>query len=532
MAPFPAHLRTQGKKSGRSPLGLLINSIFCFNKHFVYFSNLIIFSALSSFPCFICLFLFFHRQSNVEDLKKLARQFDANMQQDEESSEQLNFINNDLCRTANSSEAKPTTASLPINVKNLKCPSSSDQVEAELHALFDCSTQGGSGRLSEGSACSQEMVHQPVSAGLAKCQQTELLLAHGSGTAEQKETCSNGAKNCDEFYDDWENDDLLNDSFILAITQNPHGQDATPETTQQPHTNTKLPSVLNSHSAHKPTDGRCNTSSSALQELCPKPKAKNRSTFRLEPNPHFQSKVNKEALESNFTVIHPTLKGTAKNSAASKMQPTSQTSKVTNIQAEAPSADDISDSLWDDGDDELLYQVCDSVERISNSQPKEVNPNNCRGIEEETADRQVETKIVPPIGTTGSIHSGVSANSKRSSGAFVRSNSLPGTSCKTSYQGWNIPMKGANNKSRMSESFPESGVNQGTFNHGRDFSGTFQAGNSNMDAKLQTAAARGQPDSKSHQRAFKRNVSDSAIISSKGKKTECGCLQIGCESTD
>lgn len=455
----------------------------------------------------------------MEDLKKLARQFDENMQQDEESSEQLNCVNSDLYKTVNSSGTKPT-ASLLSDAKNVKCLSSSDQEEAEIHALFDCSSQGVSCRLSEGSVYSQEMVHQPPSVGLAKGQQTEQKLTDKSGTAGQKETCSNGAKNCDEFYDDWENDDLLNDSFILAITQNPYGQDANPETTPQPHTKTTAepPSVLNTDSAHKPTDGRCRKSSSALQELCPKPKTRNRSTFRLEPSPHFQSKVNKEVLKSNFTVIHPTSKGTAKNSAAPET-PSSQTSKVANIQTEAPSVDDISDSLWDDGDDELLYQFCDSVERISNRK-------------KETVDRQVETKKILPIGTTGSIHSGISANSKQSSGAFVRSNSLPGTSCKTNYQGWNIPMKGANNRSGMSESVPQSCVNQGTFNNTRGFSGTFQAGTSNVDTRLQTVTARVQQDSKSHQRVFKRNVSDSAIISSKGKKTECGCLQIGCGTTD
>ncbi|XP_017283947.1 ewing's tumor-associated antigen 1 [Kryptolebias marmoratus] len=436
------------------------------------------------------------RQSKVEDLMKLARQFDENMQQGEETSEQLNSVNDDLRKT------KPSV------VKNLKCPSSSAQAEAELHALFDCSTQRVSGRLSEGSGCSQEVPDQIASVGFAKRQQAELKQADKSGTSEQKETRSHGTKNC-EFYDDWDNDDLLNDSFILAITQNPNGRDANPETTPQARTqtSTKPPSVLNSDSAQKPTEGRCKMSCSALQDLCPKLKTTNRSTFRLESNSHFLSKVNKEVSKSNFTVIEPKSKINVKNSAAPKLLPTSQPNKVTHIQAEAPSVQDISDSLWDDGDDELLYQVCDSVERTSNGQPKEVNPNNSREKEEKTADRRLKT--------TESVHSGVSASNRQSSGAFVRSNSLPGTGCKTNYQGWNVLMQGANRKPGMSQSFPGSHVSLGTFNQDRDFSGTFRARSSNVDTKLQTVAARVPQNSKSHPAAFKRNMSDSAIISNK-----------------
>lgn len=454
----------------------------------------------------LCVFFYlFHRQSNVEDLLKLARQFDENMQQNEETSEQLNSVDMDHCKSVSTS-AKPTTPSLQSNVKNLKCPSSSDQAEAELHALFDCSTQGASGRLSQGSVYSQEMTDQPVSEGFAERQQTELKSADKSGTAEQKETCSLGTKHCLEFCDDWENDDLLNDSFILAITQNPNGLDANPETRLKSHTETNSkPSVLNLDSAQ------------SFQELRPKSRTTNRNTFRLKPNPHFQPKLNKEVSKAKFTVIQPIM--TVKNSVIPKTLPAVQPNSVT-AEVGAPSVKDVSDSLWDSGDDELLYQVCDSLERISNSRPKEVNSNNYRGNQEVTVDCQLKTTEFLPINTTGSVLPGVGANNRRSSGTFVRSNSLPGTSCNASYQGWTGPMNGINRKSGMSQSFPESCVGQDTFNHGRDFSETFKARNGNTDTKLQTLTTRGPHISKSHQTAFKRNVSDSAVIRNKGKKTE------------
>uniref|UniRef100_A0AAV2JK82 Uncharacterized protein n=1 Tax=Knipowitschia caucasica TaxID=637954 RepID=A0AAV2JK82_KNICA len=73
------------------------------------------------------------RQNSVDDLMKLAKQFDENMQQDKDKSEKLNIINNN----ANPKE----------NVI-------SDLVEAELQALFDSSTQKISGPLSQASTSS------------------------------------------------------------------------------------------------------------------------------------------------------------------------------------------------------------------------------------------------------------------------------------------------------------------------------------------------------------------------------------------
>ncbi|XP_053189119.1 ewing's tumor-associated antigen 1-like [Scomber japonicus] len=474
------------------------------------------------------------RQSSVEDLKKLARQFDENMQQDKETSKQLNTINNNIHEYVTSSNTKRTETSFHSKVNSLKPLSSSAQVEAELHALFDSSTQRISGRLSQGSsksACSQEINDQLATSTVAEPQRLEHKPADKSGSAAhpagEKGSCGYSASNCDDFDDDWENDDLLNDSFVLAMTQDPD---------QQHNTNLKvsLQSITKTNTTQcasvcKPTVSinsspqvsnlHSKPSCSGLQELCPKPKTTNRSTFKLEPNPHFQPKTAaKEVSQSSFTVIQLKSQMSEQKSATTKTLTTPQLDKMTNDQrgacVAADSVKDISDSLWDDGDDDaLLYQVCDNMERISNSQPLHESPNSCQEKQDIAVERQRKTTVPLPIDTAWSTSAGASAN-RQSPCTFVRSNSLPGTSCETvNYQGWNIPMQGANSKSRMSQSLPGSRVSLGTFSLRRDSSGTFQT--MNVDVKPHTVTARPLQNSKSQHTAFKRNVSDSAVLHSK-----------------
>lgn len=464
----------------------------------------------------------------MDNLLKLARQFDKNMQQDRESSEQPDTVVNSNfnveCR--NASKAEMREMPFPSNLKDLKCPSSSDHLEAELHALFDCSTQKVSGQLSQASsasACSQEVRDRPVTPNSVKAGQTELKSAEGSGPAAQpsqeKGSCGFGTNNYDDFDDDWENDDILNDSFVLSMTQNPDQQlDGNPKKTLQPNVKRNTCQVASADTHSKP-------SWSALQELCPKPKATNRSTFKLEPNPHFQSKVAaKDGSKSNFTVIQPKPQMSEKTLFIPQPDKTIKDQKVTCVTGE--SVKSIPDMLWDDGDeDALLYQVCDSVERISSTQPQQASPSGCQKRQDTPEDVQRKTTTPLPIDTARSVSAAPRAG-RRSPCAFVRSNSLPGTSCEAvNYQGWNIPMKGANSKSQMSQSLPGSHMALGTFNQRRDSSGNFQAGNDKVDIKPHTVTA-GAPSKSSHT-AFKRNMSDSAVTSSKGKLSEYRYLHLG-----
>lgn len=118
---------------------------------------------------------------------KLARQFDEYMKQDKET--QLKIVNN-TSKYVNHTETKVIESSVPENVLQVL---TLDE-EAELHALFDSSTQKVSGRFSQGSI--------PSTWSLPT----------------EKESC-------DDFDDDWENDDLLKDS--LSITHNSEQHSAT-----------------------------------------------------------------------------------------------------------------------------------------------------------------------------------------------------------------------------------------------------------------------------------------------------------------
>ncbi|XP_077438213.1 uncharacterized protein LOC144061535 isoform X2 [Vanacampus margaritifer] len=171
------------------------------------------------------------RQNGLNELIKLARQFDENMQQNQEALVQLN---NEISKA-------PTETPTLLN-----------QTEAELRALFDLSTQMVSGDFS------------PVSSksSLDKSQIN-------------KSSSNNNNNNNIDFDDDWDNDDMLNDPFLLALMQNPD-QDSGP--------------VL-----HSPQTN--------LRDLCPKVKPTTRSTFKLESNPHFQISVQPN-LEISKKKIH------------------------------------------------------------------------------------------------------------------------------------------------------------------------------------------------------------------------------------
>ncbi|KAM3606704.1 uncharacterized protein V6R79_021751 [Siganus canaliculatus] len=469
------------------------------------------------------------RQSSVDDLLKLARQFDENMQQDRESTEQLNTFNNNLNECEDYS--KLTESSSHGNVKEVKYPSSSDRVEAELHALFDCSTQRVSGRLSQGSTTSsgsQTMKVQPVTSTSAEPRQSGPKSSGQSNPAgcpaAEKTTCGLSPNNCDDFDDDWENDDILNDSFVLAMTQNPDQQpDTNPKTSlhSTPKTNTTQSAsackpTANTNSVHVPSNTYSKTSYSALQELCPKLKTTNRSTFKLESNPHFQ---HKEASKPSFTVVQSKPNTTVEKSTTTKTLSTDKLDKITRDQkicVPAHSVKEISDSLWEDGDDDaLFYEVCDTMERISNSQQQLVSPSNCKERQDSVTDGQRKTTAPLPINKCGSVNASIGA-SRNSPCAFIRSKSLPGTNYEAvNFQGWNVPMKGANNKSQMSQSLPGNNMQLDAFSQCRDSSAAFQTGNANVGVKPHTVTARALQKSTAHHTTFKRNVSDSEVIRNK-----------------
>ncbi|XP_054654799.1 uncharacterized protein LOC129193976 [Dunckerocampus dactyliophorus] len=385
------------------------------------------------------------RKNSVDDLMMLARKFDENMQQDKEASEHLNTNdNNNECDTTKTQK------------------SSLNRTEAELHALFDSSTQGVSGGLSPISSRPS-----PSQGGSSQAEGPQPYKLKSAGTS-----ATVSVSKCDDFDDDWENDDLLNDSFVLAMTQNP-------DSFKTPLASNAKQSVCQRTASKKPSEParllQSKPDISTLQRLCPQVRTTNRRTFKLEPNPHFQTST-EGASKSSDTSMQQKLQASEKKPAASKTIYT----KIADQKQPCVAADARKDVLWDDWDedDALFYQVCDTVEWLSNSQPEQEKPA-------EATDRPAKTTSAPlPIDKT------LPTNTNKSPRAFVRSNSLP--------EGRRGAVKGWTSRPGMSQSLPEGQKSS-------DSSG------SHVDVKTRTVTAGLQPS----KAAFKRSVCDSAAKSNK-----------------
>lgn len=421
---------------------------------------------------------------------KLARQFDQNMQDRE------------------SSEGGPDTGRAQLRsadqMKDLQGSSSADRVEAELQALFDCSTQKVSGRLSQGSSassCSQEVKAQPAAALLERSRQTRLA-------SERPVPAALGSNN--DFDDDWENDELLDDPLLLEMTHNPPQPHDRPRTTSQTHAEGETGRSCSGFQpakaacARQPSAARSTPTHSTLQELCPTLKTTKRSTFKLEPNLHFQAKdLSRPALSP----LQPQYRSSPLSSTAAKT--VCQCAEAADWHTGAPGCSQaVSDSLWDDGDDDsLLYQVCDSVERISDTPSDQVS-SSCKNQRAGGERAQTCTTAVP-IGAGGGCRA-----LRQSPRTFVRSNSLPATSSGAgNYKGWDFPMRGANNKPQTSQSLPGSHMVLGNFSQARNWSGKSQTGN---DGAPQACTL----TTRTSHTAFKRNFSDSAVPINKGAAPE------------
>ncbi|XP_056147403.1 ewing's tumor-associated antigen 1 homolog [Lampris incognitus] len=356
------------------------------------------------------------RQNNVEGLIKLARQFDK-MQQDEKTLEKPKTVNNNICEQI--SETKCVGIGHPGYTGGAKSlPSTSQQVEAELNELFDSSPQQITGHFSQSSSCfscSQEKKGQPGGGSTSTAPQSSELKSVKNYTdantclTEHQGTFSLNV-NKHEFDDDWEDDDLLNDSFVLAMTHNSEQQqDAVPKTTPQ------LNARLNSNqdpSACKPRMSACSAFGassvqsqphcSAHMDVIPKPKTSKRSTFQLESNLHFQAKLAAANDVPGFSVMEP-YKSQIPDQKSAVMKPVSlmavDTSKMSTVTSDqinrrAGSAvkdhhdkvESFVDCLWDDwdDDDQLFYQVCDNLERTCNNKTMKAVADANLGIQMHT----------------------------------------------------------------------------------------------------------------------------------------------------
>ncbi|XP_050994159.1 ewing's tumor-associated antigen 1 isoform X1 [Labeo rohita] len=162
------------------------------------------------------------KQSTVEDLMRLAKQFDFNMRQDEaqeqnshapgsERAEEQEPPHDDQITTAHSVSTVKPNDEKPVDEKGLH-----QEMDDDLDFLFDGPTQQLSGRLSQASDCrTQDVPERNRVVVKASASQK------GSTFTATENHGSKQVNKADDFDDDWNSDGLLDDSLLLEMTQNP-----------------------------------------------------------------------------------------------------------------------------------------------------------------------------------------------------------------------------------------------------------------------------------------------------------------------
>ncbi|KAL1281830.1 hypothetical protein QQF64_000633 [Cirrhinus molitorella] len=219
------------------------------------------------------------KQSTVEDLMRLAKQFDFNMRQDEADApgskhteeQELPQINR-FTAAHNSSAVKPNDEN-PVDERGLQ------EMDDDLDFLFDGPTQQLSGRLSQASDCrTQDVPKRNLSAAKASNSQK------GSASTATENHSSKQVKKADDFDDDWNSDGLLDDSLLLEMTQNPD-LFAAPQcssTQKQTHANQNTFSPMTNKKQEAKTDVKCG----AFQEQKTKSEQSFQLDSRLQAKPH------------------------------------------------------------------------------------------------------------------------------------------------------------------------------------------------------------------------------------------------------
>ncbi|XP_033985597.1 ewing's tumor-associated antigen 1-like [Trematomus bernacchii] len=219
------------------------------------------------------------RLNTVDDLLKLAKQFDFNMfRQEEDEEEELKDLHQQSLELLSDDilDQNDFSPSLPGNQPPAVSPGPDVQLhlmdqhmEDDLDFLFDGPTQHLSGNLS------QVLSAQPSQAKPAAKEASGKTSA-SSHTPTPVVPTSNTK---DDFDDDWENDDLLNDSLVLEMTQNPHKFISPKHASTQ-----KQPSQVTF-----PRESQRNVVQSAVSKV-EKDNVRQRASFKLEPNPNFPVK--------------------------------------------------------------------------------------------------------------------------------------------------------------------------------------------------------------------------------------------------
>lgn len=315
----------------------------------------------------------------MDDLLKLAKQFDFSMFRQAEEGEDLHqqsleLLPEDVLDFENGVSASPLRNSEVAGTDVQK----GQQMEDDLDFLFDGPTQQVSGDLSQAppppTPFLRETSGKPASHGLASA----------ASTTNSKATSANV-----EFEDDWDNDDLLNDSLVLEMTQNPQNFSA-PQ-----HSSTQKPPGEAPVKAPVSGGVRVDRVAGWTEE---KQGLRQRTTFKLDTH----CGLSKKATQTH-TVSVPVASQRARLSNTQKTDPrfhqrtsvSSLVSSSSDSKLEAASSRPIppadfpdedlesffsSEPVWDSLDDNDLCEVCEdvenqiqSMEKLSNKVPPPVS---------------------------------------------------------------------------------------------------------------------------------------------------------------
>ncbi|XP_053195004.1 ewing's tumor-associated antigen 1-like [Scomber japonicus] len=331
------------------------------------------------------------RPNGVDDLLKLAKQFDFNMfRRDEEEIESLHqqsleLLSEDILDYENNDNVSPSS---PSNQQPAAAPAAEtdpdpDQhMEDDLDFLFDGPTQHVSGDFSQFSSALPSQVKPAPAPAEASGKPPPHVPAAARTQAPS-----------DEFEDDWDNDDdFLNDSLVFEMTQNPQ------KFVPPKHCSTQKPQ---SPRPCLPAGGGERLGQSAAWKA---EKENVRTTFKLEPNPLVSVERNatntnskpvskpadQNSSRSRFPSVqtgstqqtslnprfHQSVSTATVNFSSSNPAATRTTQNFTNNPPPPPAASDAdfldmddldsffsSDPIWDDpADDDLLCEMCDDLE--------------------------------------------------------------------------------------------------------------------------------------------------------------------------
>ncbi|XP_056588454.1 ewing's tumor-associated antigen 1 isoform X1 [Triplophysa dalaica] len=269
------------------------------------------------------------KQNTVEDLMRLAKQFDFNMRQDEAQEQHFlgpgskSAVDQGLAHFYNPSTILHNGFAMKccpvaVNSSNEKPADQKalyQEMDDDLDLLFDGPTQQLSGRLSQMSGRTQDVSE--------KAKEKNLTAVEACDSASNSvAACDDGKQvdNANDFEDDWNNDSFFENSLLLEMTQNQDFLAASRSCSTQKQTSENQSDfssyTRNNTIAPKPQEARNGVKCSTAQGQ----NVKNRQTFQLDTSHSgHQSQAKPHGglqRPGNHLEVNNTSQGTATNKAS------------------------------------------------------------------------------------------------------------------------------------------------------------------------------------------------------------------------